>query len=227
MKNLWYKSLPLLEVEPGNAQHRYYFHPFSMVRDPFDRMVSFFYYMQEIIPHWSFSAKQDERILADDFFGWWEVLVQEEMGGDILAVAYTYEAFDDDLDTAIELISGETPEILITSSDCVDMSLRLLSALKPQFFAEERVEDFLRSPSIHSHARDMSIPKKNFNRTLAREMHKEMFPEDWKFYNAALKQMKRTLMETDLKDRFEDDYSTCMNKLNSKITESGLVFSAS
>ena len=52
-------------------------------------------------------------------------------------------------------------------------------------------------------------------------MHKKMFPEDWKFYNAALKQMKRTLMETDLKDQFEDDYSTCMGRLDSKIIESG------
>ena len=185
--------------------------------------------MQEIIPHWSLSEQQDEKILADDFFGWWKVLVQEKMAvdDDVLAIPYMYEAFDDDLDTAIDLISGDSPEIMITSSDCVDMSLRLLSTLKPQFFAKERVEDFLHSTSNHARARDKSIPKNYFNQTLAREMHKEMFPEDWKFYNAALKQMKRTLMETNLKDRFEDDYSTCMDKLDSKITESGVILTAS
>lgn len=227
LKNQWYKSLPLLDVEPTNTQHRYYyFHPFSMVRDPFDRMVSFFYYVQENIPDWSLSEQQDEKILADDFFGWWKVLVQENMETDFLSFLYMYEAFDDDLDTAIELISGDSPEIMITSSDCVDMSLRLMSTLKPQFFAKERVEDFLHSASNHARARDMSIPKKNFNRTLAREMHKEMFPEDWKFYNAALKQMKRTLMETK-KDQFEDDYSTCMGRLDSKIIESGDLFTSS
>ena len=156
------------------------------------------------------------------------MLVQEKMYKDsFLAIPYMYEAFGDDLDTAIDLISGDSPEIMITSSDCVDMSLRLLSTLKPQFFAKERVEDFLHSTSNHANARNVSIPKNYFNQTLAREMHKEMFPEDWKFYNAALKQMKRTLMETNLKDRFEDDYSTCMDKLDSKITESGVILTAS
>ncbi|KAL7491233.1 hypothetical protein ACHAWT_000792, partial [Skeletonema menzelii] len=140
LKSQWYKSLPLLDVEPSSAEHRYYFHPFSMVRDPFDRMVSFFYFMQKTIPHWTLSEQQDEKILADDFFGWWKVLVQEKMAvdDDVLAIPYMYEAFDDDLDTAIDLISGDSPEIMITSSDCVDMSLRLLSTLKPQFFAKER-----------------------------------------------------------------------------------------
>ena len=225
LKNQWYKSLPLIDVKPTNT----YFHPFSMVRDPFDRMVSFFYFMQKTIPHWSLSEQQDEKILADDFFGWWKVLVQENMKveDDVLSIPYMYEAFDYDLDAAIELISGDLPEIMITTSDCVDMSLRLLSTLKPQFFGEEKVEHFLHSASNHSNARDKSIPTKYFNRTLAREMHKEMFPEDWKFYNAALKQMKRTMMGTDLKDRFENDYSTCMDKLDSKITESGTVWTAS
>ncbi len=225
LKNQWYKSLPLIDVKPTNTQHRYSFHPFSMVRDPFDRMVSFFYFMQKTIPHWSLSEQQDEKILADDFFGWWKVLVQENMKveDDTLSIPYMYEAFDYNLDAAIELISGDLPEIMITTSDCVDMSLRLLSTLKPQFFGEEKVEHFLHSASNHSNARDKSIPAKYFNRTLAREMHKAMFPEDWKFYNAALKQMKRTMMGTDLKDRFENDYSTCMDKLDSKITESGTV----
>ena len=155
MQNALLNPLPLLDVEPTNTQ---YFHPFSMIRDPFDRMVSFFYYMQEVIPHWSLSEQQDEKILADDFFGWLKVLVQENMETDFLSCPYMYEAFDDDLDTAVELISGDLPEIMITSSDCVDMSLRLLSTLKPQFFAKERVEEFLHSASNHN-ARDMSIPK--------------------------------------------------------------------
>eukprot|EP00986_Skeletonema_menzelii_P017217 scaffold18337_cov98-Skeletonema_menzelii.AAC.3 len=106
-KKNWYKALPLLDVEPSSAEHRNYFHPFSMVRDPFDRMVSFFYFMQKAIPHWTLSEEQDEKILADDFFGWWKVLVQEKMAvdDDVLAIPYMYEAFDDDLDTAIDLIS--------------------------------------------------------------------------------------------------------------------------
>ena len=113
LKRHWLRSLPFLneadgpaaDVAGGGGAHSYYFHPFTMIRDPFDRMVSFFYYMQWAYPHWTTTDAQDKLILADDFVGWMETLHKEGDSG-MLGVPYQFEALDDDLDTAINLSTG-------------------------------------------------------------------------------------------------------------------------
>ena len=225
LKEIWQDSISSLPSH--EVKHKYYLHSFSMVRDPFERMVSFFYFMQINIPWWSASDKQDERILADDFFGWLDVIQQERRSSYIISHPFMHEAFHPNVDKAIELITGDNPEIMITSSDCVDMSLRLLANKKPQFFDEKRLDAFLHSDSVNSRKRDKSTTKNYFNQTLAREMHKKIFPEDWKFYNAAVKQMRKILLETDeLNYQFGEEYATCIEKLNMKISESDDVLSS-
>ena len=51
-------------------------------------------------------------------------------------------------------------------------------------------------------------------------MHKEIFPEDWKFYNAALLQMKRSLVSSSGMDVTEPAYLECMDRIDAKLLES-------
>ena len=102
--------------------------------------------------------------MADDFFGWLDVLQTQNRDTRPLM----FEAIDDDINVAIDLITGDSPEILVLSCDCVNMSLRLLSKTMPQFFDPERVEKFIESPAIHANKRKDSKPRKQFNQTLAK-----------------------------------------------------------
>lgn len=174
-------------------------HPFTIVRNPFDRLVSFFYYMQDIIPHWTASEAQDKLIIAGDFPGWMKKL-HEEFGtnameeDDPMAVPYQYEAVHSDVNRAIELTTGDDPEVLVLMSACTHVSMLLLAKKKPQFFSVDSVEFFFESPqSTANKATSLKRSSPDFNVTEMRDLHKKFFADDWKFYAAVVEQFKRDL----------------------------------
>ena len=218
LKKHWLRSLPFLNEADGPAAdvagggggaHSYYLHPFTMIRDPFDRMVSFFYYMQWSYPDWTTTDAQDKLILADDFVGWMET-VHKEGGTDIVAVPYQFEALDDDLDTAIDLITGEDPEVLVLLTACTNSSIQLLAEKKPKFFSSETVARFLKSPEASANKRRKKDAAK-WDMTLMRRRHKKVFSKDWDFYAAALLQFRGELLSSML-SRSEVD--SCIQKLD-------------
>jgi len=165
--------------------------------------------MQWAYPHWTTTDAQDKLILADDFVGWMETLHKEGDSG-IAAVPYQFEALDDDLDTAIDLITGEDPEVLVLITACTNSSIRLLAEKKPQFFSSETVARFLESPKVSANKRRKKDSAK-WDMTLMRRRHKTMFSKDWDFYAAALLQFRGELLSSRL-SRSEVD--SCTQKLD-------------
>lgn len=201
-------AVPFLNEAMAKGPHSFYFHPFTIVRDPFDRLVSLFYYMQSIYPAWS----DNKNILDDNFAGWMRNLNNKEYKrGD---QDIQFEALDDDLDTAINYITGDTPEVFVLTSDCVSTSIRLLAEKKPQFFSVEKVETFLNSSLSNANRRENRVdskPKAYFNKTRMKERHKILFPEEWHFYGVALIQFRKELLSSTLP---LSEVEGCLKKLD-------------
>ena len=201
-------TVPFLNEAMAKGPHSFYFHPFTIVRDPFDRLVSCFYYMQHIYPAWS----DNKNILDDNFAGWMRNLNNKEYKRWYLEIQF--KALDDDLDTAINYITGDTPEVFVLTSDCVSTSIRLLAEKKPQFFSVEKVETFLNSSMSNANRRDNRVnskPKAYFTKTRMKERHKILFPEEWHFYGVALIQFRKELLSSTLP---LSEVEGCLKKLD-------------
>eukprot|EP00957_Ditylum_brightwellii_P124576 9494731-Ditylum_brightwellii.AAC.1 len=142
-------------------------------------------------------------------------MIEQKFETKIVTLPFMYKAVDANIDTAVKLISGNDPEIFILTSDCVEVSLRLLADKKAQFFDAERVDRFLQSSSSNANKRE-DKPAKKFNHTLAKSIHKEYFHDDWKLYNASLFQMKNVLIGSNL-NASDADYKECMRKIDDKL----------
>lgn len=203
----------------SNDTNYLYVHPFTMVRNPFDRLVSFFYYMQWAIPEWTASEAQDKLILSNDFPGWIEKLHQE-FGTDAmekddpLGIPYQHEALHHEFDTAVSLIKGEDPEVLVLISECTEASMRLLAEKKPQFFDEKAVEQFLRTSEAKANGSRSKNTERPFNVTHMKDIHKRYFQRDWEFYAIAVEQFIMSLQGSNLK---QSEIDECIKKLQKDI----------
>lgn len=98
---------------------------FAMVREPFDRLRSLFDYMvaNEKIELWkeSNTNAQYERVLANDFAGWLNLVIRQNKTPHWKQYVY----IDDDLDKAISNISDDaSPNVTVLVNECFEASLR-------------------------------------------------------------------------------------------------------
>jgi len=167
---------------------------FTMVRDPFDRLRSLFDYIYDRSDDGTWEEEntkaQYARVLDGDFAGWMELIFLE----DSIPLDPQYTYIDEDVDKAIELITGNSPNVTILVNECFEASLRLLAqkvSLQPG-----SVEEFIQSDDFQT-----NISERNnvTQATMAelRERSKNHLPNEYKFYNAAVEQFKRQLPSLD------------------------------
>ena len=172
---------------------------FTIVRDPFDRLVSYFHFYRKIYPDWknSVSEAQNERIMANDLEGWMEAM-HSEGGSNDVGIPYQHHFFANDADEAIALIQGDSPQIFTLLNECFATSVRLLIDKKPQFFVAGGAESFLAnsSMSVWRVRKEATASRATLDRVRKKAM--VWFEDDFRFYDAARESFRRHLATSNL-----------------------------
>jgi hypothetical protein len=209
----WSESLDLwtppaaavLDEDAKAGNFNFSLQAFTVVREPFDRLVSLFYYMRnEDIMRGSQNRKgflldkltdaQYHRLKENDFNGWMELLYEEcVLGRDCGILAFQFEFMDRDLGTALDLISGDgqddgPPDVIAVVNECYEVSLHLLSETIDGITSED-VDVFINSNHFHSNSNKKAYADKNFESL--RVKAREWFQDEYAFYDAATRQFQK------------------------------------
>jgi hypothetical protein len=215
----WSKTLQFLNSQwmvPAAAEQDHIqvkFRIFTIVRDPFDRMTSYFHFWRKIYPDWLPSTPSVllTRLIGGDLPGWMEHRANATIPS--LDAAHQYLYLSQDVNRAIRLIRSaetgttderdETPQrglrIVPLVSECFDASISLLVEMFPNVLEAGSERSFLNSKSKKSNERlepnpDLGmVPVKEYNATRLYEQAQEWFADEFRFYDAAVQQF-RTLL---------------------------------
>jgi hypothetical protein len=164
---------------------------FTIVRDPFSRLQSLFFFVKSFCKKkkqgWKsmFTEKQYDRVCAGDLEGWMDLL-HKENGGRAVGVPYQYEIFDNNITHAISLIQGDAPPIVVLLQECYEESLRFM---EHKFsLAQGSTDAFLKSNQQHLNPTRGIVKKQtdDDDEEKLRRVAMTLFPDDFKFYNAAV-----------------------------------------
>ena len=188
----------------------------SMIRHPFDRLVSLFTYSKwDWIDH-KFTEKQEQYLEQNDIASWMESLVQEEHR----YIAFQYMRFNyTDSTNAMTLIEGRHPRILTLLNECFEASLRLLlenMGLTGFNYTPESMRvviDRVNSFSQGRHAQANKGKENTFPVELLqtlREKSKLWFAEDYHFYAHAVQQFQKMMDDSVAKSHGDTSfYDSC------------------
>ena len=143
---------------------------FTLIRDPLERMVSYFHYWRRTYPSWrdccSYPGNERQLLLSGDLEGWLEYISKYRNGsrtGLGVAGRFQYQYLNDDLDAAVETVTAMSTapaeaakghgsfRVLPLLTECFDASVYLLSSIFPDLVSREEAEAFLNDTRI-SHA---------------------------------------------------------------------------
>jgi hypothetical protein len=191
----------------------FHFKAFTIVRDPFDRLLSLFYYMAKQHKRAAEGIKvgfltqitdaQYDRVVANDIEGWMELLHSEcAESGSCALLNSQYQYVDKDLDVAIDLISVsesvegnkvEPAKVFAIVNECYDVSLRLLSEAVDGIRSDD-VTRFLETNHFHANENKESYSTLTTEtKSNLRAKAEEWFKEEFHFYDAVVEQYKKYL----------------------------------
>lgn len=186
-----------------------------MVRDPFDRLVSLFHYVQRIYPNWSqiSTPEQNATILANNMSGWMELLHMQ--GTKCFFVPYQKGAiFESDFATATRLIQGQIPRVFTVVQECFEASLWLLTDRFPAFFERNMTEAFLNnSNNIRRNTKSRFQQRSSDEMAILRSKAKVWFADDFTFYEAAMMEFRKHLAASRVAKHVQDE---CFQVLDSR-----------
>ena len=164
---------------------------FTMVRDPFDRMRSLFYYVRKFVnttQWWKnfFTETHYEMVRSGDFSQWMKELAINRTKSPVCTLQFEY--LDDNVDTAIFMLGSSN--ITVFLKECFEVSLRLMEVK----YALRRgaVDAFLDSNSNLNKGAYEDTPESGRLAEL-RQQSKLYFPNEYKFYDAAVEQFKHLM----------------------------------
>jgi hypothetical protein len=218
----WSKTLQFLRSQwmvPAAAADDHVqvqFRIFTIVRDPFDRMTSYFHFWRKIYPDWLPSTPSAllTRLIGGDLPGWMEHRANATIPS--LDAAHQYLYLSQDVNRAIRLITeGETgttgaldgtPQrglrIVPLVSECFDASISLLVEMFPNVLEAGSERSFLNSKSKKSNERlaphpDLGmVPVKEYNASALYGKAQEWFADEFRFYDAAVQQFRTLLLKS-------------------------------
>ena len=170
---------------------------FTILRDPFDRLVSYFQYVQRIYPTWSHvsTPEQNATILANNLSGWMELLAAQ--GSEAFHLPYQKSAMTEaDWGAATDDLSvtDEPKRVLVVLQECFEASIWLLTETFPEFFAANETQAFLRSAGTRYNTKSRFQTRNNQRELLQlRQRAQVWFADDFRFYEAAVTQFQARL----------------------------------
>ena len=219
---------PLTGVLQGAAQVLHYLkgssdnaevsiHPFTMVREPFDRLQSIFYYMysRRQFPMWksAFTEQQNRRVAENDLAGWMESLHRDGTPKQDLNLLNQRFYFSKDMNTAKQLVNNG--RILTLVMECFDVSIKLLVDIFPHLFSKAQIDSLL-SPDqqnyetnetengksfLHSNSlrnqRNMDVDtlKAELDLDQLRAKALTWFHEEFEFYNIVVERFQKNVRD--------------------------------
>jgi hypothetical protein len=167
---------------------------FAVVREPFDRLRSYFFYMQKFVngSQWarrSFTQEQYKQVINGNFPRWLELLHQQKSP---FQMQYNY--LDRNATTAIEMMENGTVHVYV--NECFEASLRLMAERYGFGDVDEILKD---SEAIQANTNKhyTSLFTKE-ELTKLRESAKVWFAEEYRFYNLAVLQLQRQFLSASL-----------------------------
>lgn len=208
MVKQWARTLPAWSPTHWNSEQESItmtFDAFSMFREPFDRLVSYFYYLRKFSETSKFlnhtiTEAQYKCILENDLAGFMELLHTE--GGRGLELPFQYKYIHEDVDMAIALIQVDaSPRVYPLMMDCMETSLRLLTE-NACCFEPRAVDNFIESDEFKSNSNEASNDDKPNMEELEELKAKAAvwFEDDVKFYKAALEVFQQELSASRLQE---------------------------
>lgn len=206
LRSTWEK-LPMMDRSSSSSSRHYSFKAFTIVREPFDQLRSYFYFVRKRMlkdsdskrnandggyPTAKFTREQYKHLVSGDFASWLQVLHVQDQEGKLLIRPYQF-LDRQNVDKAIALIEGDSPDVIVLINECYETSLRLLETIRP-FPAPRAIDTFLQSGRIGRENQDYDKDEA----TPLREKAKIWFADDYKFYNAAVKQFRKFLSDNKL-----------------------------
>jgi len=212
---------------------------FTIVRDQFDRLVSYFHFARKIYPTWSYASTklQNEAILNNDLEKWMELLATEEQRSFHLPYqkGALIESKDWDLATQwiqpkiktnqTTMIPANRPKktstttttipanIFVVLLECFEASVWLQTETFPNYFDAEATERYLNiDPETRNRNTKYKPSKESEALPLIRRKAKVWFAKDFDFYEAAMQQFKQRLLTSRVDPHL---VQSCLEKLDS------------
>jgi hypothetical protein len=160
-------------------------------------MVSFYYHTKKLCgtdAQWlnALSEAQLERLCSGDMEGWFEQLYKEG-GARRKAIPLQYRYIDQNVDNAIALVQGDFPHVYVLIHECFEESLRFMEV---KFSLRSDATDmFLQSGRYHTRNNQAKYRNEIDTALLSklRKKYEEWWPDDYRFYNAAVSQFQQNL----------------------------------
>lgn len=191
---------------------------FTILRDPFDRLVSYFHYVRRIYPAWSYvsTPEQNETILANNLSGWMELLATQPPKA--FHLPYQKGAMIDieDFSGALKVIQSPTPRVYTVIQECFEASILLLTEKFPQFFSVQATTNFLNSSKTTQNHKGRFQKVDQDTLTKLKERAKVWFAADFEFYQEAVLQFRDQLIASNVDQTIVQE---CFNRLAKRQSE--------
>lgn len=168
---------------------------FTVVREPFHRLRSFFYYMRLSVngSQWgrpSFTEDQYKQVVNGDFPRWLELLWKQKSPFDM-----QYEYLDRNATTAIEMMENGTVHVYV--NECFEASLRLMTERYGFGDVDAILKDSIVIQANTNKNRYASLYTKEELAKL-HENAKLWFADEYRFYESAVLQFQRQFLSSSL-----------------------------
>jgi hypothetical protein len=195
MKN-WFRAIDVwidqeFDREPNVKFLNVSMEMLTIVRNPFDRLRSYFDYCHGRVEREVWKTMNTEaqyaKVREGDFASWIELVYKENH----IPSNAQFRYLDDNVDQAIALISGDSPNVTVLVNECFEASLLFME----RKFGLANVGRFLSTPKVRS---NVSV-RRNDTADLVylREQSELHLVDEYKFYNAAVKQFEKQVSSID------------------------------
>ena len=172
----------------------------TLVRDPYQRLVSYFHYWRQVYPKWNHTVTDPQRSAL--ISGNLPLFLQEAVKGDS-NVLTQYGMVDANVDTAIALV--QRGAVFAFATECFDLCLEWLVTQFPALFSNKSISSIDAAASLHANPtkkrpalhKDLLGEERNSNQTVTEAQARVWLSDEYKFYEAAIEAFRLSIVRSE------------------------------